>query len=163
GGTAASNTVTHTEGWAARVSYGGSGAASMEADLDTRVGTAYKVTGWVKIASETGDDWGGFRIATASWDWKELARTDPLITKTRGGDWFKVAFSFNATTPQTRLQVGYFGGPARDMVVDVDDIAVFAKGPNKPPEITATLTPTSGDGLPATQQFTITGDDPDGA
>ena len=163
GGAAASNADAHTPGWAARVSYGGPGAASMEADLDTSVGTTYKVTGWVKIASEAGDDWGGFRIAATSWDWKELARTDPLITKTRGGDWFKVAFSFSATTQRTRLQVGYFGGPGRDMVVDVDDIAVFTKGPNKPPVITATLAPTSGDGLPTTQQFTITGDDPDGA
>jgi hypothetical protein len=135
----------------------------MQADLDTSVATAYKVTAWVRIVSETGDDWGGFRIAATSWDWRELAATDPLITRTRGGDWFKIAFSFSAATPQTRLQVGYFGGPGRSMVVDVDDIAVFAKRPNKPPEITATLTPASGDQLPLAQQFAVTGDDPDGA
>jgi PKD domain/Carbohydrate binding domain len=163
GGVAASSATAHAGSWSARVSYGGSGAAGMEADLDTSVGTAYKVTAWVKIVSETGDDWGGFRIAATSWDWKELARAEPLIAKTRGGDWFKVAFSFSAATPRTRLRVGYFGGPGRSTVVDVDDIAVFAKGPNKPPEITAALTPASSDGLPTTQQFAITGDDPDGA
>jgi hypothetical protein len=163
GGAAASNAAAHAGSWSARVSYGGSGAAGMQADVATSVATTYKVTAWVRIASETGDDWGGFRIAATSWDWKELARTDPLITKTRGADWFKVAFSFSATTPQTRLQVGYFGGPSRGMVVDVDDIRVLAKGSNKPPEIAAALTPASSDGLPATQQFAITGDDPDGA
>jgi hypothetical protein len=163
GGVAASNTAAHAGSWAARVSYEGAGAAQMQADVATDVGSDYKVTAWIRIVSETGDDWGGFRVAATSWDWKELAKTEPLIAKARGGDWFKAAFSFSATSPQTRLQVGYFGGPGRHMVVDVDDIQVFAKRQNQPPQITIALTPSSGDSLPVTQQFTVTGDDPDGA
>jgi hypothetical protein len=163
GSVVASNSAAHAGSWSARVSYSGAGAAQMQADLNTDVGTDYKVTAWVRIVSETGDDWGGFRIAATSWDWKELGRTEPLIAKTHGGDWFKVAFSFNAASPQTRLQVGYFGGPGRTMVVDVDDMLIFAKHPNQSPRIDVTLSPSSGDSLPATQQFAITGDDPDGA
>jgi hypothetical protein len=162
GGVVASKAAARAGGWGARVSYDG-GVAQMQADVATEVAADYKITAWVRIVSETGDDWGGFRIAATSWDWKELAKTDSLIAKARGADWFKVAFSFKATSPQTRLQIGYFGGPSRRMVVDVDDIAVFAKRPNQPPQVTVALTPSSGDSLPMTQQFSVTGDDPDGA
>jgi PKD domain/Carbohydrate binding domain len=163
GGAAVSNAEPHAGSWSARLEHVGSGIASMEAALATNVGTSYKVTAWVKIASESGDDWGGFRIGAAGWDWKELAQTGALLKSARGSDWFKVAFTFSAATPQTRLQVGYFGGPGRDMAVQVDDIAVFAKGTNKPPEVVASLTPTSSNSLPQTQQYSLTGDDPDGA
>ncbi|HEY3230306.1 MAG TPA: PKD domain-containing protein, partial [Roseiflexaceae bacterium] len=163
GGAAASNAEAHAGSWSARIAYAGSGVADMEADVDTNPGTSYKLTAWVKIVSESGSDWGGFRVGAVSWDWKALAQSDPLITVARDGSWFKVAASFSATTPRTRIQVGYFGGPGRTMVAHVDDITVFPKGGNKPPEVTATLNPTSSDSLPQTQQYSVTADDPDGA
>src|SRR5262245_29387003 len=67
GGAAASNAEAHAGRWSARMTYGGAGAAGMRADVATNVATDYKVTAWVRIVSETGDDWGGFRIAATSW------------------------------------------------------------------------------------------------
>ncbi|HEX9439449.1 MAG TPA: PKD domain-containing protein, partial [Roseiflexaceae bacterium] len=163
GGAAASNAEAHAGSWSARIAYAGSGVADMEADVDTNPGSSYKLTAWVKIVSESGSDWGGFRVRAVSWDWKALAQSDPLITVARGGGWFKVAASFSATTPRTRIQVGYFGGSGRTMVADVDDITVFPKGANKPPEVTAALNPTSSDSLPQMQQYSVTADDSDGA
>ncbi len=97
------------------------------------------MTAWVKIASESGDDWGGFRACGHQLGLEALAQTGWLLKKDRG-EWFKVAFTFSATTPQTRLQVIILA-PRAQMAVDVDDLAVFVKGANKPPEVAASLTP----------------------
>jgi hypothetical protein len=139
------------------------GAASADRLVDTTVGVAYKLTGWVKIVGETGADWGGFRFAAATSDWHPLAQTEWLLAAARGDQWFKVALSFTAATAQTRIQIGYFGGPARVMHVAVDDLALFQKGPNQPPTIVAALSPTSGTSLPQTQSFSVHADDRDGA
>ncbi|MCG8350460.1 MAG: PKD domain-containing protein [Chloroflexales bacterium] len=139
------------------------GLDQIEKVLETSVGVEYKLTAWVKIASETGDDWGGFRFAALDPDWQELATSGALLTSTYGQDWFKVAFSFKATTEQTRLQIGYFGGPERSMIVYVDDIAVFPKGENQPPTLHAALDPLALNGLPLTQTYSVVSDDPDGA
>jgi hypothetical protein len=159
----ASTTEAHSGAWSARMDYGGSGTAEMEADFNTTVDTTYKVTAWVKIGNQTGDDWGGFRLEAFSSDWNTLAHSGWLLQQVDGGDWFKIAMSFTATTPQTRLKVGYFGGSGRSMNVYVDDIMAFVKGANQPPDITATLTPTNSVGLSQTQQYALIGDDPDGA
>lgn len=157
-GASASTAEAHTGRWSARLA-----DAGMEAILPTSVGTTYKVTAWVKIVGETGSDWGGFRLEVFAWSWESLGHSGWLLTATHGSEWFKIAATFTATTEQTRIDLGYFGGPGRSMVVHVDDIAAFEKGANIPPEITATLTPTAAPDVPQTQHYRITGDDPDGA
>src|SRR5262245_10886724 len=85
----------------------------IDTPIQTEVGKTYKLTGWIKIVSDTGDDWGGFRLSFASWDWEHGAETESLLAKSRGQSWFKVALTYAATTPQTHLRAEYFGGPER--------------------------------------------------
>jgi hypothetical protein len=157
-GAAASTAEAHTGRWSARLT-----ASSMRVFVPTAPGQPYKITAWIKIASESGDDWGGFRIAAYGKDWAALDDTGPLLTADEGAGWFKVALLFTAELASTPIDVGYFGGPGRQMVVHVDDIVVFAKGQNQPPTLSATLTPESISGLPYTQQFSLSADDVDGA
>jgi hypothetical protein len=144
--------------WSARLEN-----TDMETIINTAPGTTYKVTAWLKIVRQTGEDWGGFRLAAISWDWEELAHSGWLLIDSRGDQWFKIALTFTASTGQTRIHVGYFGGPARRMVVHVDDIMAFEKGGNLPPNITATLEPISVGNLPHQQSYNIVGEDADGA
>ncbi|MEO7910097.1 MAG: hypothetical protein ABIV47_10645 [Roseiflexaceae bacterium] len=131
----------------------GAGNAGMEADVGTKPGTTYKLTAWLKIASDSGANWGGFRFEATSWDWKSLVTSGPLLAAAHGNAWFKIALTFTAESAQTRLQSGYFGGPGRSQVVHVDDLALFAKQPNLPPEVAINLTPSTLDQLPLTQQY----------
>jgi len=163
GTTGASNAEAHSGAWSARIAYARTSSAGMEADVLTRIGETYKFTGWVKIASESGSDWGGFRLEASSWDRKSLATSGPLLVAAHGNAWFKVALTFTATSNQTRVQIGYFGGPGRSQVVNVDDLALFVKGANLPPNVAINLTPNAIDRLPLTQQYSVVGDDPDGA
>lgn len=51
--------------WSARFTNG-----SIEQLVATTPGKTYKLFGWVRIASQSGDDWGGFRIEVQSYDWR---------------------------------------------------------------------------------------------
>jgi hypothetical protein len=157
-GATASTAEAHTGNWSARIE-----DTDMETIISTAPGITYKVTAWVKIASEAGEDWGGFRLEVINWNWDGLAHSGWLLTESHGSEWFKVAVTFTATTEQTRVHVGYFGGPDRRMVVHVDDIIAFEKGENQIPNIAVMLSPTSMADLPQMQDYNITGDDPDGA
>ena len=96
----------------------------MEAVVTTTPGAPYKVTGWVKILSTTGNDadWGGFHIEAQDQSWQTLAHSGWLLLRTHGSNWFKVGLNFTATTAQSRLQVGYFGGSGRQMEACADKI-----------------------------------------
>lgn len=135
---------------------------SMRATLPTTPGQVYKVTTWVKIVSESGQDWGGFRLAAYGPDWKPLAETGPLLQAQRGREWFKIGLAFTATATTTPIDLGYFGGPGRQMVAHVDDVQAFARGANRPPNLAASLT-TALSQLPQTQSFSLTAEDSDGA
>ena len=137
----------------------------LRAVFATVPGTPYKVTGWVKIVAETGSDWGGFRVAVSDYPtWQQLGHSGNLLTATHGSAYFKVALNFTALATSSRLQIGYFGGPGRQMTVHVDDIAVEVFDDNEPPVISATtLTPQTIGDLPATQTFSVTANDPDGS
>lgn len=148
----------HEGAWSARITTG-----KITQTFPTATGQTYKVTAWVRIASETGTDWGGFQAAaTTTQDWVNLAEIYPITQSAYGSQWFKLAFTFKATGATSGVKFAYFGGPGRSMTVHVDDVQVFLKGANQAPVFTASLTPTSlaADG---TQTFSISGDDPDGA
>lgn len=160
-GAKAVTTQAHTGKWSACMTNGG-----IRAILKTIPGTQYKLTAWVRLVSESGNDWGGIRLDvsdTTGPTWKSIAHSGWLLTRTHGSDWFKVALSFKAPTTSVPIDVGYFGGNGRTMTACVDDVMAFVKGVNLPPEITAALTPASLDGVPQSQKFGLTGDDPDGA
>ena len=126
-------------------------------------GRAYKAFAWVRLVSEVGSDWGGFRVEVNDETWKALAHSGDLLVRTHGTNWFKVALKFTATTARALFQVGYFGGSGRTLVGIVDDCALLEDTPgNMPPAVTATLAPTNV-AAPGAQSFTLTGDDPDGA
>ena len=163
GGSAISSAIAHSGRYSARITYTGSGSPGIEQVVNTQIGKTYKLTGWVRIVGESGEDWGGFRLAVISWDWQGTQQSPWLIADDLGAGWVKVAVAFTATTRQTRIQVGYFGGPGRSMTVHVDDLAFFETGVNRPPQITAGLSPRALSSLPQTQQFDLVGDDPDGA
>lgn len=159
-GAKASTTQAHTGKWSACMTND-----QMRTQLKTTPGTQYKITAWVKIVSESGDDWGGFRLEafdTAGPTWKTIAHSGWLLTLTRGGEWFKVALQFTAPSTSVPIDVGYFGGNGRTMTACVDDIVAVVKGANVPPQVTATLTPAALNGVPQLQQFHLAGDDPDG-
>jgi hypothetical protein len=161
-GASASTAQAHGGAWSACLE----DATLRSARLDVQPGAAYKLTAWVKIVEEatTGDDqWGGFSLSVSDSGWQTLAQSDALLAETHGRAWFKTAVTFTASTSSVLVGAGYFGGSGRRMTVCVDDIALFRKGENQPPRINAMLTPTSLTGLPAIQQFTLTGDDADGA
>jgi len=131
--------------------------------ITVTAGRTYKAFAWVRLVSETGSDWGGFRVEVDDDTWKALAHSGDLLVRTHGTNWFKVALKFTATTGQVLLQVGYFGGSGRTLVGLVDGCALVEDTlGNQPPEVTATLDPTDVV-APATQSFTLTGDDPDGS
>jgi len=158
GGATASTTEAHTGSWSARVAN-----TTMEQIIPTTAGVTYKATAWLKIVSETGSDWGGFNVTALDWNWQQLAHSGWLLTSTHGTQWFKVAITFTAISSDTRLHIGYFGGPGRSMVVHADDVAAFAAGGNVPPDVSVLLSPTTLTSLPQTQSYQIIGDDPDGA
>lgn len=147
----------HSGNWAARV------PGNMETIIQTDPGQAYKVMAWIKIAGQTGDDWGGFRLEALDWEWESLAHSGWLLSDAYGNDWFKIALTFTAMTSRTRLHVGYFGGPDRTMDVYVDDLYAFNRGVNLAPDVVASLTPAAIPELPQIQNYTLIGDDPDGA
>ncbi|HWH69554.1 MAG TPA: PKD domain-containing protein, partial [Candidatus Sulfotelmatobacter sp.] len=159
GGYAASTNLVHSGGWSAR-----STNADMNRSFSTVVGCQYKLAGWIQIASESGSDWGGFRLEAQSSSYASLAHSGYLTQSGYGTNWFKVAITFTATSTTSRFCVGYFGGTGRQMIVYVDDLVAFEKpATNSPPQITASLTPTTLAGLPQTLQYAVSGDDPDGA
>lgn len=125
-------------------------------------GRPYKAFAWVRIASETGSDWGGFRIEVVDANWQSLAHSGALLTETHGTNWFKVALSFTATTPRVLFLAGYFGGGGRTQVVHLDDCALVEDAPgNLPPAVNITLDPVHVS-APAPQSYRLSGDDPDG-
>ncbi len=130
----------------------------------TTPGLVYKVTGWVRIISDSGNDWGGFRVEVTDYQsWQQLGHSGFLLASTHGNQYFKVSFNFTATASASRLQIGYFGGPGRLMTVYVDDFSVELFNDNQPPQITAaTLTPNTVSSLPATQTYHLEAADPDG-
>lgn len=131
--------------------------------LSVARGRAYKAFAWVRIASETGNDWGGFRVEVLDSNWQTLANSGPLLTETHGTNWFKVALRFTASTPTVMFIAGYFGGNGRAQVVDLDDCALIEDTPgNLPPVVRITVSPLGLD-APATQFYQLDGDDPDGA
>jgi hypothetical protein len=126
-------------------------------------GRVYKAFAWVRIASESGSDWGGFRVEVVDANWQSLAHSGALLTETHGTNWFKVALKFTATTPTVLFMAGYFGGNGRTQVVHLDDCALLEDAPgNLPPAVNITLSPTNVV-APATQSYRLNGDDPDGA
>lgn len=159
-GAAASQVEKHAGLWSVRLTNG-----SVDQAFNTVVGREYKVTAWVKIASETGTDWGGFEVvATETRNWVILARSPFIVTSIYGNGWFKVSLTFTATTSSSHLIAHYFGGPGRQIVVHVDELMAFEKpAVNSPPVFNATLNPLTFSSLPQTQNFTLVGDDPDGA
>lgn len=132
--------------------------------FNTTPGETYKITGWARIASHTGSDWGGFSISVTGWDWTTLAHSGWITLESAGSGWVKYAFTFRATTAQSRVHVGYFCGPGQQTTVYADDVAVGRKtGTGLPPELTATVTVREGTGGERLLDYRVTGDDPDGA
>ena len=155
------NAPVHNGSFAARLT----GAASIHQTFSTVSGRAYKAVAWLRIISETGDDWGGFSVAVTDFQsWQDLGGS-PYITKVDyGTNWFKLAFSFTAIDSASRISLGYFGGTNRQMVVHADEIGVFDRtASNSLPNVSFLLSPTNFSSLPATQTFAVVGDDPDGA
>jgi hypothetical protein len=129
----------------------------------TEIGKSYKLTVWLRIVEEQGQDWGGFRVSVADWDWQDLAHSAWITRSDFGDGWQKVALDFVATTDQVHMQLGYFGGEGRQMVVVADDLRLFEAGENIPPQIQAQLDPQQIDAEPWVQRYTLQADDPDGA
>ena len=133
--------------------------------MNTVVGHQYKFTGWVKITSLSGSDWGGFTLSVEDYNYGLLASTPYLTITGNGTLWFKVSVPFTATTTQSRLFAQKFSGSGLHVTAYVDDLLFFERSAvNDPPQISAiSVTPTTITSLPQTQTFSVTADDDDGA
>ncbi len=160
GGAVLTEDVVYEGAQAARI-----GGAELRAVVATEPGQTYRVTGWVRITAEAGQDWGGFRVAVSDYaSWQELDNSGALLTSTHGSAWFRVSLTFEALATQVRLQIGYFGGPGRQMTVYVDSFSFAVFDANEPPVIAAaSLTPSSLASVPGAQSFSVAASDPDGA
>ena len=160
-GASATNADPHAGTWAARFT----GTASMEQSFSTVSGRAYKVTLWLRILSETGNDWGGFSVSASDYqNWQTLGSSPYLTAADYGTNWFKHAFTFTAISDAARVRLGYFGGASRQMTVHADDLGVFdLTASNTLPVVTFMLDPTSSTNPVETQAYAVIGDDPDGA
>ena len=116
----ASTTESHSGDWSARLDSG-----NIRARIKTVPGQLYCLRAWAKIASETGNDWGGGRMEVNSFSWVRLSGTKFLTASSQGRDWFRTILAFRATTDETFVDIGYFGGPSRDMLIYADDIEVI--------------------------------------
>ena len=131
--------------------------------INTTPGQKYKLTGWARVASQSGSDWGGFRFEVQSYDWKTLAHSGYITLESAGNGWTKYALSFTPTTSQTRIHVGFFGGPGLRMSVYADELAVFAvTGAGLPPNLTPVIEVSQANGQ-TVLRYRVDGDDPDGA
>lgn len=158
GGAAASTAEARAGLWSARLAN-----TQMRVTLPTTPGQAYKVLAWVKLASETGTDWGGFRVEAYGQGFRSIAHSGWRSIAAQGSGWVKLALTFTAELSATPVDIGYFGGPGRQVLAYVDDVYAFPKGQNRPPAASPALTPNWLPGLPATQAFALNGDDVDGA
>jgi hypothetical protein len=111
--------MAHTGRYSAQPSSDG-----MRTTIRTTPGQNYTLTAWIRIASETGTGWGGFRVRVWTKDWSLLDSTDYLLRAQCGTGWYQVALSFTATSNQSIVQLGYVGSAKRTMVVHADDIQV---------------------------------------
>jgi len=96
----------------------------MRTTVRTTPGQSYILIAWIRIASETGTGWGGFRAQVLDKNWKGLAASSYLLQAQCGSDWYQVTLSFTATTNQSIVQLGYVGSAKRTMVTYVDDVQV---------------------------------------
>ncbi|MBK8474955.1 MAG: PQQ-binding-like beta-propeller repeat protein [Opitutaceae bacterium] len=159
GATTVSTVHVHGGTYSARATTG-----ELRATFPTVVGRTYKVDGWLKIVAQTGSDWGGFRVLVSAQNWADLGKAFPILQATHGTEYVKVAFTFTATTTTSRLQIGYFGGAGRTMIVHLDDFRVFEDSGNTPPTIaSATVDPVALGTLPGLQSFNVVASDANGA
>lgn len=160
-GAGITNAGVHAGAYAARFS----GTASMDQSFATVSGRPYKVTGWLRIVSETGSDWGGFSFSASDYQsWQTLGGSPFFSAATHGTNWFKYAFTFTAIGNAARVSLGYFGGTNRQMTVLADDLGAFDRTTsNAPPIVSFLLDPVASTNLVDTQGYAVTGDDPDGA
>ena len=88
----------------------------------TSVGVTYRFTAWVRVTSETGSDWGGFRLVVQSNNWAILgARTVRLVDTPT---WTKIEFDFQATTITSLIDIGQFSGANLNISAIVDSVSV---------------------------------------
>jgi len=131
--------------------------------VNTTPGQRYKLTGWARVANQSGSDWGGFRFEVQSYDWNTLAHSGWITLESAGDGWTKYALAFTATTAQTRIHVGFFGGAGLRMNVYADDLAVLAvTGSGAAPDLTPVIEVSQESGQPVLR-YRVDGDDPDGA
>jgi len=131
--------------------------------INTTPGQKYKLTGWARVAAQNGTDWGGFRFEVQSYDWTTLAHSGYITLESAGNGWTKYALSFTPTTSQTRIHVGFFGGPGLRMSVYADELAVHAvTGAGLPPKLTPVIEVSQANGE-TLLRYRVDGDDPDGA
>lgn len=157
--------VVSTNVYAGDASVRFTGDASMNQTFATVPERAYKVVFHLRILSESGMDWGGFLVRATDYpSWQLLGESPILTTAEFGTNWVKIAFTFEAISSASRLGLGYFGGPGREMVVHADNVGAFDRtASNLLPDIRVVLDPVLTTNLPAIQTFAIVGDDPDGA
>jgi chitinase len=135
GSALAINTQAHSGSWSARTI-----SPHIGQSINTTPGQRYSLSAWVRIASESGTDWGGFRIQVSAADWRSLVQSSYMTQAAVGSSWAYASLSFVATTARSMVDVGYFGGSERSMTAYIDDIeARLAGSPTSTPVPTNTL------------------------
>ncbi len=127
-------------------------------------GQAYRATVWVYIVRTDIVDWGYIGIGVTAGNWTFLDGVELLASTHPTNQWIKVALRFTALDNLARFEFGKFSHPASNIEFYVDDAVLLPDdSANLPPQIAAVVTPAQSTTLPATVQYALLGDDPDGA
>lgn len=93
----------------------------------TVAGQSYTVSARLRIDSQSGSDWGGFRVQITDYNWSDLGQSVYYTTANSPlGTWTLVTLTFTAVSTQSRIEVSQFSGPSLSMIGDWDEIAVVA-------------------------------------
>jgi hypothetical protein len=105
------------------------GVPDLNQVFSTTNGQQYTVTAWLRITSETGSDWGGFRVQVSDYStWTTLGSVQNMLQGTYGSNWYQISFNFTASSTQSRIHIGQFSGTGLKQVVYADDVQVSAVG-----------------------------------
>ena len=123
-------------------------------------GATYTYSAWFKWEEFSGDGWGYDRFNINDFNWQDIASIDNLHLLYEPGYWHKIAITFTPETDLFRVNFGVFG-PRDNVEMYFDDLALYEKIFNTPPQVNPTADIQSGE-VPLIVNFTSNASDIDG-
>ena len=96
--------------------------------------TTYTYSTWFKWEEFSGDGWGYDHLYVNDSNFQEIAGINNLHLSYESGSWHKVAVTFTPETDRVQVNFGIFG-PQDNIAFYFDDLALFEKVYNTPPQV----------------------------